>query len=462
MARSANGQHPNPPEARSSRHTFQGTPAVRVGYLLKMYPRFSETFILTEILELERQGVSIDIFSLKKPDDGRFHADLADVQASVTYVPDSPVTGASAYLAAHRHVFREDRKRYLRVMSIALRRRRWGTFKRFLQAGYLVPRLRERGITHLHAHFASSATSVAGYITQLTGIPYSFTAHAKDIYSDSVVEHVLARKLALAAFCVTVSDYNHAHLARLAGTTPLHRIYNGLDLTTFSQPAAPTAVRDTPPLILGVGRLVEKKGFLDLIRACAELRDRGVAFKCQIVGKGPDERALRKEISRLNLEDFVTLPGPLPRGKLIALYPRASAFVAPCTIGQDGNRDGLPTVLIEAMALGVPAVATPVTGIPELVRDGRTGLIAPSNDSVALADQIARLLDDPLLAQQLAANARCLVEREFDIVANVAALRQLYLGRNDRPTVVPRQPTTQLFVSNQEGVTSDAPRLSLR
>ena len=447
---------------RVARDEAKATPAVRVGYLLKMYPRFSETFILTEILELERQGVSIDIFSLKKPDDGRFHADLADVQASVTYVPDSPATGAGAYLAAHRQVFRADRKRYLRVMSIALRRRRWGAFKRFLQAGYLVPRLRERDITHLHAHFASSATSVAGYITHLSGIPYSFTAHAKDIYSDGVFEHVLARKLALAAFCVTVSDYNRAHLARLAGETPLHRIYNGLDLTTFSRAAASTAVRDTPPLILGVGRLVEKKGFLDLIRACAELRDRGVPFTCQIVGKGPDERKLRQEISRLRLEEFVTLPGPLPRGKLIALYPRASVFVAPCIIGQDGNRDGLPTVLIEAMALGVPAVATPVTGIPELVRDGRTGLIAPSNDPATLADRIARLLADPSLTQDLADNARLLVEHEFDIVANVAELRQLFAGTVGQPAEVAPLALPQLMVSRAEGVTSDASRLSLR
>lgn len=403
--------------------------AATVAYILKMYPRFSETFILNEILELERQGIALRLYSLKKPDDGRFHADLARVRAPVTYVPESPMIAPRAYLAAHREVFRWNRVRYLRTLARAVRRRSRGAAKRFLQAGYLAPRLRREGITHVHAHFASSATSVALYLNQLAGISYSFTAHAKDIYSNSVSEEMLRRKLQRARFVVTVSDYNRVHLSRLAGTTPVTRIYNGLDLGQFSPNGTYPA---DPPLILGVGRLVEKKGFDDLIRACAELRATGCHFACRIVGKGSDEATLRALIARLDLEKSVELSGPLPREVLLRLYPCAAVVVAPCIVGADGNRDGLPTVLIEAMALGVPVIATDVTGIPELVEHERTGYLTPQRDPVALAAAIRAVLVDPKPAMDLAAVGRQRVEQAFDLRANVTQLRGLFNQANAR------------------------------
>ncbi|MDQ3781213.1 MAG: glycosyltransferase [Chloroflexota bacterium] len=397
--------------------------AATVAYILKMYPRFSETFILNEILELERQGMALRLYSLKKPDDGRFHADLARVQAPVTYVPESPLIAPRAYLAAHREVFRWSRLRYVRVLVRTLRRRSRGAAKRFLQAGYLAPRLRREGISHVHAHFASSATSVALYLNQLAGISYSFTAHAKDIYSNSVSEEMLRRKLQRARFVVTVSDYNRAHLSRLAGTTPVTRIYNGLDLEQFS----PNGIHPAdPPLILGVGRLVEKKGFDDLIRACAELRRTGSRFTCRIIGKGSDEAQLHTLVAQLGLEDHVELRGPKPREALLGLYPRAAVVVAPCVVGTDGNRDGLPTVLIEAMALGVPVISTAVTGIPELVEHGRTGYLTAQRDPISLAATIRAVLDDPMSARAHARTGRQRIERDFDIRANVITLRALF------------------------------------
>lgn len=409
--------------ARSESETERPRPPAKVAYLLKMYPRFSETFIMSEILELERQGADITIYSLKKPDDGRFHADLARVKAPVTYVPESPLLAARAYLAAHREVFSWDRRRYLGELAQAALRRSRGACKRFLQAGYLAPRLRREGITHVHAHFASSATSVAYVLHRLTGISYSLTAHAKDIYADSVSETALRRKLQAARFVVTVSDFNRAHLAGLAGATPVERIYNGLDLEQFT----PNGIRrDDPPLLLAVGRLVEKKGFDDLIRACAALRADGYGFECRIVGQGADESKLRALIRELGLEDVATLPGPLPREALLELYPRATVFVAPCVVGRDGNRDGLPTVLIEAMALGVPVIATDVTGIPELVEHGRTGVITPQRDPAALAATLRHVLDDPERAEDRARAGRRRVEQAFDLRRNAAALRTLF------------------------------------
>ena len=396
----------------------------KVAYVLKMYPRFSETFILNEILELERQGVELRVFSLKKPDDGRFHADLARVRAPVTYVPEHLRVAPGAFLAAHRAVAAWDPPRYRRLLWRTLTRRRPGAFKRFSQAAYLAPILRREGIGHIHAHFASSATSVAHHLHRLADVSYSFTAHAKDIFHHDVDPRAVARKLAAARFAVTVSDYNRAFLGHFGDPDRLARIYNGLDLDRFR----PNGVRPDPiPLVLGVGRLVEKKGFDDLIRACARLREGGVDFRCRIVGKGEREGELRALIEALGMAPWVELAGPLPREALLKLYPRASVLVAPCVVGADGNRDGLPTVLIEAMALGVPVVATPVTGIPELVEHEHTGLLVPERDPATLAAAIRRVLTDRDDARALAAAARRRVERDFDLRTNVARLRELLL-----------------------------------
>lgn len=407
-------------------------PTVRLAYFCKMYPRFSETFILNEILELERQGAALHIFSLKTNNEGRFHADVAHVRAPVTYAPESPWAGGLRSLVrVHAAAWRAAPAAYRRLLWSALRRRRLGALRRFHQAVWLAPRVRAAGVDHIHAHFASSATSAARLVSQLTGIPYSFTAHAKDIFHADVSPTSLAKKFVDARFAVTVSDFNRRHLATTPGTARLVRIYNGLDLDRF-RPRGPTALPAAgpppPPLILGVGRLVEKKGFDDLIRACAVLRDRGVPFRCRIVGAGDQAAALAALVDRLGLGDAVALDGPLPRAALLDLIPHATAFAAPCVVAADGNRDGLPTVLVEAMALGVPVVATPVTGIPELVADGRTGLIVPERDPTALADALARLLADAALRRRLTTAARARVEADFDVRANVGRLHALFAG----------------------------------
>jgi colanic acid/amylovoran biosynthesis glycosyltransferase len=396
---------------------------LRIAYVLKMYPRFSETFILNEVLELERQGVDLHIFSLRKPDDGRFHADLSRVRAAVTYAPESTLFSRAAFTQSHREVFRWDRIRYVRVLSGVLRKHRASALKHFLKAGYIAPWIRREGITHTHAHFATSATSVALYLRQLLGTSYSFTAHAKDIYINGVVTGNLARKLSSARFAVTVSDYNRRYLSALPGADRLVRIYNGLDLGQFSPNGT---VRADPPLVLAVGRLIEKKGFGDLIRACAVLRGEGHTFRCRIVGKGPLESELRHQVRDLRLEGWVELAGPMSRDALLELYPLAAVVAAPCVVGSDGNRDGLPTVLIEAMALGVPVVSTDVTGIPELVEHDRTGIIVPQHAPEELAGAIGQLLADSTRARRLAQAGREKVEQEFDLGTNVAQLRGLF------------------------------------
>ena len=396
----------------------------RTAYVLKMYPRFSETFILSEILAHEAAGADLEIFSLRPPADGRFHEALAEVRAPVTYLSHHQRRAADLW-ALLRTAYRE-----LSGVAEHLEELLDASVEDAAQAVELALAVRSRGIDHIHAHFASVATTVARLASLLTGVPYTFTAHAKDIFHDDVAPGDLRAKLEGAAAVVTVSDFNLAHLTWSFGPAAARtqRIYNGVDLDRF--PCSTTEQR--PPVIVAVGRLVEKKGFVDLIDACHRLRSDGRTFRCEIIGTGPEEERLRQQVEHLELGATVHLRGPLPQSRVRAAVAGAAALAVPCVVGTDGNRDGLPTVLLEAMALGTPCVATPVTGIPEVVRSEETGLLVPEHDSEALAAALARLLDDRRLGARLAAAARTLVEEEFDIHRQAARLRRHFAA----PTTV--------------------------
>jgi glycosyltransferase involved in cell wall biosynthesis len=276
----------------------------------------------------------------------------------------------------------------------------------------------------LHAHFGSVATSVAWLASRLTGVPFLFTAHAKDIFHDSVSAVDLHRKLADASAVITVSDFNVAYLQKHFGEAAahVHRIYNGLALEQFPF----TSPRQRPPRIVAVGRLVEKKGFGILIEACAHLAQRRSDFVCEIIGAGEEEGKLKAMIEALGLHDRVRMLGAQPQGEVIRRIQGAAVFAAPCIVGSDGNRDGLPTVLLEAMALGAPCVATDVTGIPEVLRHNQTGLMVPQNDPQTLALALEHLLSDPGLRVRLSHAARSLIEAEFPVHKNTASIRDLY------------------------------------
>jgi colanic acid/amylovoran biosynthesis glycosyltransferase len=390
------GQHADaPPE-----------PGGRLAYVLKMYPRFSETFIVSELLAREAAGEQIEIVSLRPPVDGRFHETLAAVRAPVTYL--RPGAGRVDDLWALLRRAQAGLPGLPDVLPELLR----AEVGDAAQAVELALLVRDRGIGHLHAHFASVATTVARLAGRLAGVPYSFTAHAKDIFHDSVDPDDLRRKLADAHHVVTVSDYNRGFLQSRYGPAAggVTRVYNGVDLALFR----PHPVADRPPVVAAVGRLVEKKGFDVLVRACARLAATGRPLRCVIAGTGPLGPQLAAQVQTLGLAGVVDLAGPLPQAAVRQLVAGAAAFAAPCVVGADGNQDGLPTVLIEAMALGTPVVSTDVTGIPELLADGVTGLAVPQHDDAALAAALARLLDDPGLRERLARAARALVERDFD------------------------------------------------
>ncbi len=390
----------------------------RVAYVCKMYPRLAETFILNEIVAHEQAGLELEIFSLRAPTDGRFHHDLATVRAQVTYLPGPSVKAEHFWTALCR--LGTNRSQARTFLEIAEPDDAGSVY----QALALAEAVRERGITHIHAHFATAATTVARLASHLTGIPYTFTAHAKDIFHDSVVDDDLSRKLRDASAVVTVSDFNLAYLRERYGANAdrVQRIYNGLDLDQFSY----TPPRGRPPVIMGVGRLVEKKGFADLVAACAILKDRGRRFECAIIGGGVLKSELDTQIESLCVGDCVRLLGQRSRDEVDRRLRLAAVTAVPCVVSANGNRDGLPTVLLETMAVGTPCISTAVTGIPEIVRDGETGLIVPQRDPASLADCIERLLDDEALAERLATNARQLVEAQFDIHRNTVALRELF------------------------------------
>ncbi|MFQ4137127.1 glycosyltransferase family 4 protein [Nodosilinea sp. PGN35] len=399
-----------------------------IAYVVKRYPRYSETFIVNEILAHEAAGTEVHIFALRPPADTHFQDKISRVRAPVTYLR-KPAQGRSnpsitTLTPNSATYFWSELKEAAKVFPEVWEKLALASEERssvVYQAAWLAQEIRLRGLTHLHAHFGSVATSVARLAAHFAGVPYSFTAHAKDIFHESVDPEDLRRKLRDAATVVTVSDYNLAYLQRQFGADAgrVRRIYNGMDLSELQ--FRPLVGRS--PTILSVCRLVEKKGITHLIDACARLRQRGVEFTCQIVGTGPLEGALRSQIRTLHLDDWVEILGPRPQREVFELMQQAAVFAAPYIVGADGNRDGLPTCLLEAMALGTPCVATDVTGIPEVIRDDETGLLVGQGDGEGLAAALQRLLEEPELPQRLATQARSLIEADFDIARNAAELR---------------------------------------
>jgi glycosyltransferase involved in cell wall biosynthesis len=390
----------------------------KIAYVVKRFPRYSETFIVNEILAHEAAGCEVEVFSLRYSIDSHFQDVLARLRAPVRYVPSEGIRPAEFWTAC------TDAAAVCGSLDSVVNDRMHDDGRDVYQALVLARWLRTGGFDHVHAHFASLPATVARLAAGLCDLPWTFTAHAKDIFHEEVRRGDLERKCRDAAAVITVSDFNHAFLTEQFGGVARRvvRVYNGLELARI-----PYASNGPRPLdVLAVGRLVEKKGFDVLIDACAELATMGRPLRCEIVGEGELEQSLRDRIAARGMGGIVTLVGPRPQGEVIAALRRAKVFAAPCLVGADGNRDGLPTTILEAMASGTPCIATPVTGIPEVVREGETGMLVPSNDSRALAAGIARLLDREDDRDRLARWARALVEAEFDSRVTARALRDVF------------------------------------
>ena len=394
-------------------------PLPKIGYVLKRYPRFSETFIVNEILAHEAAGQPIEIFSLRPVEETHFQDNLGKVRAPVTRLTERLKNPDAMWRLMMRA-----RAGLPAASWTLLGQMKASNGQDVAQAIELALACVDRDVAHLHAHFGTVSTTVARLAAQLAGIGYTFTAHAKDIFYNYDENIHLDEKLRDAAHVVTVSDYNVDYLTDHYGPAAANvsRIYNGLDLDRFAHADPAPGATD----ILTVGRLIEKKGFHILIEAIRLLRDQGRTVRCNIVGGGEEATHLAMQIAASDLGDCVALLGPRPQSEVIAMMRQAAVFACPCVVGRDGNRDGLPTVLLEAMALGTPCVATAVTGIPELIRDGETGLCVPEGDPQALAKALARMLDDAALRQQVSRMGRALIEAEFDQHVNAARLRTIW------------------------------------
>ena len=391
-----------------------------IAYILKGFPRVSETFIANEVRLLSRYGVDLGLFSIKQGDELAQRADLP----VATYAPATTslsgshlivwlLTNGAPFLRAQWFLISRVPGAYFRTAWFAARSafqyRHWSrsTLKKTFIKEFLFATFFAHGIllagrySHLHAHFCHDATTVAWITSMLTGLPFSFTAHAKDIYQKRQnPDDLLARKIKASEFVVTCTRVNADTLRGYADhPSKIHAIYHGLDTRLFRPGSGSVTAR---PRFLAVGRHVAKKGFDYLLKACANLRDRGVDFELCLIGESGDQTVeLQALMEQLHLHDRVYLEPPMRHEELAGQYRDAAAFVLPCVVMEDGDRDGIPNVMAEAMASGVPVVVTGVSGIPELVSNGVNGIIVPSRNSQALADAMSTLLDDANLRVSL-------------------------------------------------------------
>jgi len=391
-----------------------------LAYLFERFPSFTQTFCYREIGELRRQKTVPAIFSVRHPHDEPPQTWDSAVVRDVEYLPDEKTLIAEVDRALHKEKLPAAARRAITE---------WGRktdFLRLYQAAWLGPRLQVSEVRHVHAHFAGLAARTAYWLKQFFGIGYSFTAHANDIFAPKPFEVSLGKLIAEARAVVTVSDFGVRFLQEKFSqdATRIHRVYNGIDLSLFR----PADFAAETPTIISVGRLIEKKGFQDLIEACRLLRESGVKFRCEIVGEGPLEQKLREQLATTGVTDIVRLAGPLPQDQVIEGLSRSWVFALPCVTEPGGGMDQLPTVVMEAMAAGLPVVSTPISGLPEMVVDGQTGMLVAEHQPHTLAEALGRLLNDRERARSLGQAGRQRASDLFAIETSVRELRHLFQG----------------------------------
>ncbi len=383
-------------------------------YLFEWFPSFGQTFCYREVAELYRQGVAAPIFSIRNPKDEPAQDWDARIVRRVHYLPEE-----KELLDDVRRASKKGRLASETVAALD----EWGRrtdFLRLYQAVHVGLRLQEAGISHVHAHFAGMAARTAFWITKFFPITFSFTAHANDIFAPSKFEIGLDKIVEAARVVVTETDYAEKFLRERfpERADRIHRVYNGLNLAEFGR----ATFSSDPPSIVAIGRLIVKKGFANLIRACALLLERGRSFQCNIFGEGPLENQLRAQIEELALQKRIQLPGPKPQHELRECLARASVFVLPSVPEAEGGMDNLPTVIMEAMATGLPVISTRIGGIPEMVVENETGFLVQPEDAVALADEIEKVINDHSLGRELGQAGYERAQTLFSIEKNMRQL----------------------------------------
>jgi len=412
----------------------------RVAFVVKGYPRLSETFIAQEIETLEERGLDILIVSLRRPTDQATHPVHERVRAAIHYLPEylreAPLRVWRGWRLARRQPgYRAARRGWLADLRRDVTPNR---IRRFGQAMALAAELPE-DIRHLHAHFLHTPASVARYAAAIRGIDWTVSAHAKDIWTTPDWEK--REKLASARWAVTCTRIGHTHLA---GLTPQHdRValcYHGIDLDRFPPFLGRVAGGDGsdpagPVVLLSVGRLVEKKGYDDLIAALA-LLPRALYWRLVHIGGGPLAGSLKKDAERLRLDGRIEWRGARPQPEVLAAYRAADLFVLAAKTAEDGDRDGLPNVLIEAQSQALACLATNHAAIPELIDPDRTGLLVPPSDPQALSNALAALIRDPARRTRFGQAGADKVRREFSIAAGISPLAARFGLSDPEPSPV--------------------------
>jgi glycosyltransferase involved in cell wall biosynthesis len=397
-----------------------GVDRLALVYLIGTYPLMTTTFIDREIVALRERGADVRVFSIRRPDVDGLSIEQRRLARDVSYL--LPVRVRTLVRAHARFVLRHPIRYGSTLAFIATRphpgpRARIKTLLHFGEGVAVADLIRRWRFREIHAHFLDRAATIALVVGRLLDIPYSLSVHAgADLF---VAPTLIPEKVGRARHVATCTSHNRDRLVELAGDAAMPTIdvvHHGLDLSGLGSVEPRTA---HPPTILSVGQLTERKGFAVLIEACAILHERSVPFGCEIVGRGPQAGPLERMIAACSLEGQVTVVGGLPHEEVVERYRRATVFALPCIRRADGDVDGIPNVLAEAMAASVPVVASDLPAVGELVEHGVDGLLPPSGDATALADALHALLEDPVARREMGAQGRRKVLEVFDLDRNI-------------------------------------------
>ena len=395
---------------------------MRIAYLVSRFPAFSETFVVREVVEVRRRGHAVQVYALKSRTDPGYDPSAEHLVRSTQYsrfLLSGPLLWANLKAACCRPVRYWGSLLFVFLHGLRTPKECLKALAAYPKTVYYGALMAERGVEHIHVHFANVPTLSALVIRRIFGIPYSFFAHAHDLYQ---FRSMLAEKLAGATFALTNCEFNRDYLARFCEPEDMKKVsvlHCGGDVRRLSR----VERHPEPGLVVSLGRLCEQKGFVYLVEACAALRRRGMAVRFEVAGEGPDRPMLQQRIAELGVGDAFVLLGRIP--DIESLLARAALFALPCVVAGDGSMDGIPTVLIEAMAAKVPVVSTMVSGVPELVRNGETGRTVPANDAEALADAIETVLNDPEGARRMAEKGCELVCQSYDLHKNAGTVVEM-------------------------------------
>lgn len=395
----------------------------RIAYVMSRFPKLTETFVLDEILEMERQGESVEVFPLWRQQEEVSHADVVALVDRAHFLPllSPEIIGDMLYWLVRKPMGFIGALSTLITANLTSLRYLGGGLAAFPKACTMARRMRRLGVVHVHAHFASHPAAIAYVIRRLSGLSYSFTAHGSDLHREQAM---LIEKVRDASFVVAISDYNRRFIVDHVGadlSRKVRVVHCGVDVQEFpvGDPGADVVQ------IVCIGTLHEVKGQRFLLEACAKLEAAGISWRCHLIGDGPDRAALEALAFAEGIIDKVTFHGNCDRAKVRALLAHMSIGCAPSVPTSNGRREGIPVALIEAGASALPLVASRLSGIPELISDGDNGLMAEPGDSDALAGVLTVLSMDRSLRARMGCRAHTRVKEEFSLAAGVLRLRHL-------------------------------------